>query len=322
VVTTFRKIENALDLERKIDSLTVDALPYYNSVFKKMLQLNSLNAGILCDFIMAEYISQNIKTSTKLTHIKIICSFSKYLDYRDFQLISKQDIMTYLNSLRKAETVDPTHKWIGTYNTRQMILGKFFRWLYNQSESDCKKWVTPPCLNGVKPLQRKEKSPYRPSDIWTAQDHGLFLKYCPDRRDRCYHAMANDTSCRPHELLALKIKDIVFKLSSTGKQYAEVHITESKTRPRTLPLIFSIPYVKDWLDSHPMRNDPSAFLFVSLADANYGKQLSQNALYKQYTRTYQKRYFPKLSAEDSRIPEVDKSYIRNLLAKPWNPYII
>ena len=132
--------------------------------------------------------------------------------------------------------------------------------------------------------------------------------------------MANDTSCRPHELLSLKLKDIKFKVSSTGLQYAEVHIVESKTKPRTLPLIFSIPYVKDWIDSHPMANNPNAFLFISLADSNFGQQLSENALYKQYTRSYKKCYFPKL-LKDSSIPEADKSYIRNLLTKPWTPYI-
>ena len=61
--------------------------------------------------------------------------------------------------------------------------------------------------------------------------------------------MANDTSCRPHELLSLKVGDIKFKKSSTGIQYAEVHITDSKTKPRTLPLIFSVPYVKEWIES-------------------------------------------------------------------------
>lgn len=96
--------------------------------------------------------------------------------------------------------------------------------------------------------------------------------------------MANDTSCRPHELLALKIKDIKFKISSNGTQYAEVDIIESKTKPRTLPLIFSIPYVKDWIDSHPTKaNNPNTFLFISLADSNFGEQLSENSLYKIYT---------------------------------------
>jgi len=317
---TQSKNKISFDIERKIDSLTSDSLPFYNSVFKELCLANRLNAQILCDFIAAEVNNQNIKASTKLTHIKIIYWFSRYLDYKNFQLITRDDVTDYLNSLRKTELLDPTHKWIGTYNTRQMILSKFFRWLYNKNEFDSKKWITPSCMEGIRQLPRKEKSPYKPSDIWTNDDHALFLKYCPEKRDRCYHAMANDTSCRPHELLSIRIKDIVFKLSSTKKQYAEVHITNSKTKPRTLPLIFSIPYIKDWIDSHPMLNNPNAFVFISLADSNYGEQLSENSLYKQYSRTYRKRYFPKLI--DDSIPDLDKSMIRDLLTKPWNPYIL
>jgi integrase len=97
-----------------------------------------------------------------------------------------------------------------------MVLSKFFKWLYNQNEPDCSKRLIPPCMQGVKTLPRKEKSPYTPSDIWTNEDHAIFLKYCPEKRDKCYHSMANDTSCSPHELLSLKIKDIIFKMSSNG----------------------------------------------------------------------------------------------------------
>ena len=43
-------------------------------------------------------------------------------------------------------------------------------------------------------------------------------------------------------------------------------------------------------------------------------------MYKQYTRKYQKHYFPKL-LKDPSIPEADKAYVKNLLTKPWNPYV-
>jgi integrase len=69
--------------------------------------------------------------------------------------------------------------------------------------------------------------------------------------------MAYDLSCRPHELLDLRIKDILFKITNDGKQYAEV-LVNGKTGSRPLPLINSIPYVKDWLESHPQRGNPSA----------------------------------------------------------------
>ncbi len=312
------------DLEKKIRVICKEAPLYCNSIFKKMSSANLQNTKIFYQFLIEEYDNQNVKLNTTLTHIKILSLFNQFLSYKDFEKITKNDITDFLNSSRKTESDDPTHKWIGTYNTRHMVLSKFFRWFYNQyqnNELDQKKWTTPPCSHGIKHLSRKEKSTYKPSDIWTDEDHVLFLKYCPDKRDKCYHAMANDTSARPHELLNLKIKDVIFKRSSTGAQYAEVHLTKSKTKPRTLPLIFSIPYVKDWLDFHPLANNLNAFLFVSLSDSNFGDRLSEQALYKQYTVKYKTHYFPKLLYKNSNIPETDKSYIRNLLTKPWTPYI-
>jgi hypothetical protein len=51
----------------------------------------------------------------------------------------------------------------------------------------------------------------------------------------------------------------MFKVSSNGTRYAEVDIVENKTKPITLPLIFSIPCVEDWIHSHPMTNNLNAF---------------------------------------------------------------
>ena len=89
-----------------------------------------------------------------------------------------------MNSARKNELEDPTHKWIGTYNTRHIVLSKFFRWLYNFNKNNevySKKWITPTCMYGVMQFRRKEKATYKPSDIWTDEDHALFLKYCPEK---------------------------------------------------------------------------------------------------------------------------------------------
>jgi len=47
--------------------------------------------------------------------------------------------------------------------------------------------------------------------------------------------------------LNLKIKDIIFKVTEEGKQYAELEIRGGKTGSRTLPLINSLPFIKDWI---------------------------------------------------------------------------
>lgn len=64
----------------------------------------------------------------------------------------------------------------------------------------------------------KKKHLTNPSDIWDAKDHAMFLEYCPHKRDRCYHALANDMSARPHEILNLRVKDIMFKIAEEGIQ--------------------------------------------------------------------------------------------------------
>lgn len=84
-------------------------------------------------------------------------------------------------------------------------------------------------MNGIR--TRGQSSPYRPSDLWDGREHSIFLKYCPSKRDRCYHAMASDMSARPHELLNLKVKYLHFKATEEGTQYTEVLISGGKTKP-------------------------------------------------------------------------------------------
>ena len=63
--------------------------------------------------------------------------------------MTKHDILDFLNKLRKPAVEDPMSKWIGSYNGRQIILTKFFRWLYNPDESDHRNRITPSCMQGI-----------------------------------------------------------------------------------------------------------------------------------------------------------------------------
>ncbi|MGB8936157.1 MAG: hypothetical protein WCC17_13735 [Candidatus Nitrosopolaris sp.] len=171
---------------------------------------------------------------------------------------------------------------------------------------------------GIRRLKRKEISCYKPSDLWSQEDDLLFLKWVTNKRDRCYHTMARDLSARPHEILNLKIKDIVFKTTADNKQYAEV-LVNGKTGTRHIPLIQSIPYIKDWLSNHPSKNNPNSPLFMGLGRNCVGRQLSTVGLYEVY-KYYKEEFFPKL-LKDNTISNEDKEKIKWLLAKPFNPYI-
>jgi integrase/recombinase XerD len=248
--------------------------------------------------------------------ILTLCKFSRCCNNICFKDITRTTILGFLDNLRKSETSDPMHKWIGTYNLHRIHLRRFFKWLYSPDIEPDKR-PKPSAIENIPKLKRKETSIYKPTDLWTQQDDLLFLKYCPTKREKCYHAISRDTSCRPHEIVKLKIRDVVFK--TTGKyQYAEA-LVNGKTGSRPIPLIDSIPYLKEYLEhEHPQPRNPNAPL-ISGTGTKLGRHIRPFRIYRIYDN-YKKYVFPKLLESPDVLPE-DKQKIQELLKKPWNPYI-
>ncbi len=314
-------------LERKIflttENFTTDS--FCKMVLKDRSRLSKENALIICDYIIAMKREINPRLSYKRNTIQFLSELSKAVGIeKKFIDMTRDDILCYLDKCRKTEDKDPLHKWIGSYNTKLAVLCRFFKWLYYPDVEDPKRRNElsalerkPDCIMGIKQLKRKEISCYKPSDLWIQEDDLLFLKWVTNKRDRCYHTMSRDLSARPHEILNLKIKDIVFKTAG-NKQYAEV-LVNGKTGSRHIPLIQSMPYVKEWLSNHPSRNNPNSPLFISLSKNSMRKQLSVTGLEEIY-KDYKENFFPKL-LEDSTLSVEEKEKIKGLLNKPFNPYI-
>lgn len=328
ILTSRAITKEASELDRKI-SLATEGFTtnrFCELVLRDKNRLSKENASTISEYIIAMKREINPRLNTIRTTIQFLYELSKCVGIaKKFNEMTNEDVLLYLDSARKSESDDPLHKWIGTYNSRRVILFRFFKWLYysnilepkrrNELSSQERK---PDCIIGIPKLRRKELSCYKPMDIWTQDDDLLFLKWVTNKRDRCYHTMSRDLSARPHEILNLTIKDIVFK-TVDKYQYAEV-LVNGKTGSRHIPLIQSIPYIKEWLSNHPSRNNPKSPLFVSLGKRSMGrKQLTINGLYKIY-KDYKEAFFPKL-LEDPTVSDEDKEKIRNLLTKPFNPYI-
>ncbi len=320
--------ETSIELDRKITLATegFTTNKFCELILKDRYRLSKENAMTVCDYIIAMKREINPRLTTIRTTIQFLSELSKTLGIaKKFKIMTRDDILLYLDKCRKLENDDPLHKWIGSYNTRRIILFRFFRWIQypDVANPDKRNELSiqerkPECIMDIPQLKRKEVSCYKPSDLWTQEDDSLFLKWVTNKRDRCYHTMARDLSARPHEILNLKIKDVVFK-NANGSQYAEV-LVNGKTGSRHIPLIQSIPYIKEWLSNHPSRNNPNSPLFVGLGRQNMGRrQLTINGLYQVY-QYYKEEFFLKL-LEDPTVPNEDKDKIKNLLTKPFNPYI-
>jgi hypothetical protein len=87
-----------------------------------MASTNIQNANILYDFIITEQNHTNVKLSTRLSYIKVICLFNRYLSYKDFTKITKNDILDYLNSLKRFYSFNIGYTFFGYENLKKLIL--------------------------------------------------------------------------------------------------------------------------------------------------------------------------------------------------------
>ncbi len=153
--------------------------------------------------------------------------------------MTRQDLINFLDKIRKPEQTDPLHKWIGAYELNRIILLRFFRWLYSPDIAPSAKRPKPEVMQNIPKIRRKEILIYKPTDLWT-EDDVIFYNYCTSVRDRCWHAVSRDSGCRPDELLKLKIKDVVVQQFDNGYQIARITVN-GKTGTRNVRVNNSYP---------------------------------------------------------------------------------
>jgi integrase/recombinase XerD len=123
-----------------------------------------------------------------------------------------------------------------------------------------------------------------------------------------------DLDARPHEITLLKIK-----LVRLREKYGEGEIPfTAKTGSGPILLTFSFPYVRDWLNEHPDKNNGEAPL---ICIRKTGTSISTMFIYYVIARLKDriKRLVISGSVSDQR--EKDKlEYFLN--TKKWNPYCI
>ena len=118
----------------------------------------------------------------------------------------------------------------------------------------------------IKPRHNNRKARL-PEELLTKEDIDKLVDATSSVRDKALISMLYDSGCRIGELLTIRIKHAT--LDSNGA----VIMVDGKTGQRRVRIIHSVPRLLNWLNHHPARTDPEAFLFVSIGSKNYSKQL-------------------------------------------------
>jgi hypothetical protein len=90
------------------------------------------NIETICDYFIAMNSEINPSLMHKRNQMQVLCYLSEYHNNQiPFREMTTEDILAYLDTLRRSESSDPNHKWIGTYNLRRIYFIRFFKWLHS-----------------------------------------------------------------------------------------------------------------------------------------------------------------------------------------------
>ena len=267
---------------------------------------------------MANYLIAYKRDNPGIAHSSLTMNLLNLVRFAEkvskpFAEMTRDDLLEYLYGLEKPESIDPNHRWKGFYNLFEIIVTRFFKWFYypDISANERPKPAIVIGLKKARPKGGKKRKRHGPGDMWASEDNEVFLKYCPDPRIKGYHALAIDTGARPHELLKLKIEDIIWPPNGEPPMFT----LSGKTGPRVNRSMRYHKYLRNFIDQHPKRSIPSSILFYSKKTDGI---LNEDALCQIYTKKL-KPYFVKLL--DTAIGQDDRSKIFHLLKKPWNPNV-
>lgn len=258
---------------------------------------------------------------------------NKFYSYANMKGLRLRSIKSYLQSLKLLfrdmdNVLNPKQKDLDKYlvkidreykpktvTERRKFLITFYQWYYNKKKSQI------PLIANLN--VKKEKGTKLPDELLTADEIKKLCQIADNFRDKALLILLYETAARKGEFLKLKIKHIQITEINT-KKVGFVTIPMGKTDSRKLPIIYSVPHLINWLNSHPSRDDPNAPLFIT-TKSYQGRALGEDGL-KMLVKKYgvraeiKKTIFPHLFRH-SRLTELAKELTEQELKiyAGWTP---
>jgi hypothetical protein len=281
---------------------------------------NEMNRRIVYEFV-AFMETTDTSENYRRGNLIVVIFYAKFLGSKRLtETDSKSDIIQFLDTRRKNGAADPDKRWIRTWNDYLQRIKYFMRWFHNGAPTSVaisappfSEWKTPECVR-IKTKRTHRISPYSESEIWERDDLLSVIKYEPLKRNKAALALCWDLDARPHEVTLLKIKNL-----RLGPRYGEGEIPhESKTGTGPLLLTCSFPYVRDWLNEHPFRNEPDARVICNLITGGAVKADTLSSVMKQL----RKRIIRLIESGEITDNEERGKLESLIMTRKWTPYCI
>lgn len=288
----------------------------FASVVKRIESLsNKKNMELIRRFV-AFMKSTDSSEKYRKDNLYVAIIYAEYLGDKDLSDVNQmQDIIDFLDTRRKETAIDPDQRWIRTWNDYLQRIKYFMRWLHNSNDTHVAilDWQTPSFAK-IKKKKTNRLSPYAESELWEREDLLAVVKYESRKRNKAALTLLWDLNARNHEVTLLKIKHV-----RLGERYGEAEIPhESKTGSGPALLMCSFPYVRDWLNEHPFRNESNAHIICNLTS---GRAVTADTL-ATVMKQLRKRIVSLIQCGSITDVQEKGNLERLIKTKKWNPYCI
>ncbi len=183
----------------------------------------------------------DISTGRNLRYVQNLVRIAIWLG-KNFEKANKEDIKSLVGQINGMNYTEWTKQFY------KVTIRKFYRWL-NDSEED------PEITKWIKTTVKKNNQKL-PEDLLTEDEVKRLIDAATNPRDKALVSVLYESGCRIGELLTLKIKNVSFD------QYGAKILVNGKTGPRRVRIIATVPYLMEWINNHPCKNDPEYPLWI------------------------------------------------------------
>jgi integrase/recombinase XerD len=161
-----------------------------------------------------------------------------------YQEANEQDIRRIVSIYESNERYSPWSK-----RDFKVALRKFYTWLRRTKEY-------PPEVAWIK-VYTRIRNARAAEDMLTEEEVKRLIDFAGKGQWKTFIATLYESGCRIGELICLKINQV--KFDDLG---AQLFVT-GKTGFQRVRVVACVPYLLEWMNEHPLKNEPEAYLWLS-----------------------------------------------------------
>ncbi len=224
--------------------------------------ISEKNINIILKF-RESCVLEGIGIARMIRYLDVLRQWAMILNI-DFDKAGKENIRRAVRVVEEKQDYSPWTK--ATYKT---MLKRFFKWLKETGDEypDEVKWIK----TKIKATEKKHPTE---DNLLTEDEIKLLIEKAGHPRDKAFVSLLYESGARIGEIATLQIGNVTF-----DKHGAVIQVT-GKTGPRPVRVIFSVPHIMSWINSHPFKDEPAHALWINIGSRNHNQTASYASLRK------------------------------------------